>query len=163
MPTTSDLALVDTNVFVHAFYSDRPEHPASVQLRDKAQAFDAGLCLSPQNLIELYAVITNPKRVSAPLQPAEALAEIDKLFALPGLALLPVPSDVAQRTTELLRRRPVPGAKAYDLQLIATMLGNGVRRIYTFNTKDFVPFAELEVLLPPAIEPGEATSTSESI
>ena len=32
--------------------------------------------------------------------------------------------------------------------LAASMLGNGVRRIYTFNRSDFVRFSEVEVLEP---------------
>lgn len=29
------------------------------------------------------------------------------------------------------------------------MLGNGVTRIYTYNTADFAPFGEIEALIPP--------------
>lgn len=67
--------------------------------------------------------------------------------ALPGLALLTVPPDLVQRVTQLLRRRPVLGRQVFDLQLVATVLGNGGRRISTFNTKDFEPFQELEVIV----------------
>lgn len=38
----------------------------------------------------------------------------------------------------------------FDLQIAATMLGNDVHRIYTFNTSDF-PFEEIEVLEPPQV------------
>jgi hypothetical protein len=36
----------------------------------------------------------------------------------------------------------------FDLQLAATMLGNGVGKIYTVNRSDFEPFEEIEVLEP---------------
>jgi predicted nucleic acid-binding protein len=42
----------------------------------------------------------------------------------------------------------VAGAGIFDLQLVATMLANGVRRIYTFNRSDFEVFEELMVLAP---------------
>jgi predicted nucleic acid-binding protein len=157
MATTTDLALIDTNVLVHSFYDEQPQYPAAVRLRDSALEDDAGLCVAPQTVAEFYAVVTNSRRVSAPFAPAEALAEIDKLLALPGLALLPVPSDLIQRLTQLLRRRPVLGRQVFDLQLVATMLGNGVRRIYTFNAKDFEPFQELEVIVP-TLPPEPTTS-----
>ena len=48
----------------------------------------------------------------------------------------------------LLRRRPVTGGDIFDLQIVATMKANGVRRIYTFNTDDFEVFSELEVVTP---------------
>jgi predicted nucleic acid-binding protein len=42
----------------------------------------------------------------------------------------------------------VIGPAVFDLKIAATMLGNGVRRIYTFNRADFARIAELEVLIP---------------
>ena len=38
---------------------------------------------------------------------------------------------------DLLRRRPVTGGEVFDSQLAATMLANGVNRMYTYNTGDF--------------------------
>ncbi|MFN8625221.1 MAG: PIN domain-containing protein [Candidatus Binatia bacterium] len=148
MAMTTGLALIDTNVLVHSFYNEQPQYPAAVQLRDSAQEDEAALCMAPQTVAEFYAVVTNPRRVSAPFSPAEALAEIDTLLALPGLALLTVPSDLVQRLTQLPRRRPALGRQVFDLQRVATMLGNGVRRNYSFNTKDFEPFQELDVIVP---------------
>ena len=49
---------------------------------------------------------------------------------------------------DLLRRRPVTGGDVFDLQLAATMLANGVPRIYTFNTTDFEAFAEVVTATP---------------
>lgn len=51
------------------------------------------------------------------------------------------------------RQRPVVGGDLFDIQLIATMLGNGITRIYTLNRDDFVPFSELEVIAPTIGEP----------
>jgi hypothetical protein len=48
----------------------------------------------------------------------------------------------------LAPRRPVAGADVFDLQLVATMLANGVSRIYTFNGADFEVFQELTVATP---------------
>jgi predicted nucleic acid-binding protein len=102
----------------------------------------------PQNIAEFYAAVTNPKRVSVPKPPTDALAAIDEFLALPGLTLLPVASDVVDRLLALLCRRPVTGLKVYDLHLIVAMLGNGITRICTFNVQDFQPFDELQVIQP---------------
>jgi predicted nucleic acid-binding protein len=101
-------------------------------------------------LAELYAMITNPRRVSAPFTSDEALAEIEKVRALPGLTLLPVPLDVVDRWVALLRQHPVTGRQVFDAQLVATMLGNGITRLYTFDRADFERFPGLEVLIPVA-------------
>ncbi len=46
------------------------------------------------------------------------------------------------------RQHPVSGAGIFDVQLAATILGNGVARIYTFDRLHFERFDELEVLTP---------------
>ena len=50
MATTTDLALIDTNVLVHSFYDEQPQYPAAVRLRDSAQEDDAALCIAPKPL-----------------------------------------------------------------------------------------------------------------
>jgi predicted nucleic acid-binding protein len=82
------------------------------------------------------------------MAPREALTAIATYLAMPGITVLPVPVDVVSRWTSLLRRHPVTGQNVFDIQLAATMLGNGVRRIYTWNVRDFRRFRELQVLVP---------------
>lgn len=48
----------------------------------------------------------------------------------------------------LLARRRVTRQYVHDVALAATMLANGVTRIYTANVKDFAPFDEIEVINP---------------
>ncbi len=95
-------------------------------------------------------MITNPRRVSAPFTSDEALAELEKIRALPGLTLLPVPLDVVDRWIALLREHAVTGRHIFDAQLVATMLGNGLTRLYTLNRTDFERFPGIEVLTPVA-------------
>lgn len=96
------LTLLDTNVFVYAFFAQRPEHRAALALLEQAQEDSAGLCVAPQNLAEFYAVTTNPRRVTTPLSGPTALEEVGKLCALarppraagadgPRVALVPAP------------------------------------------------------------------------
>jgi hypothetical protein len=68
---------VDTNVLVYAVFPAMPEHAASRTLVDTAKATGADLCFAPQNLIEFYAVVTDPRRVTQPKSSDEALQAID--------------------------------------------------------------------------------------
>ena len=63
---------------------------------------------------------------------------------LPKFDLLPIAGTVVARWTELAET----GADVFDLQLVATMLENGIRRIYTYNRSDFEPFTELDIVTP---------------
>lgn len=64
------------------------------------------------------------------------------------MVLLPVPADLITRLLNLIRKYPVTQQKVFDLQLVATMLGNGVDRIDTYNRSDFEQIDELEVVVP---------------
>ena len=144
------LTMLDTNVLVDALYEDLPEYPAASYLLTLADNTDAAFCVAPQVLAEFYAIITDPRRVSAPYTAAEARQEVEKIRNKRGIRILPVPVDVVDRWLELLQAHPVTRVRVFDLQLVATMLGNEVRSIYTFNVRDFTPFSDLEVLTPTA-------------
>ena len=79
--------------------------------------------------------------------------QIRKYSESEDLTLIYPGSGIIGHMLSLLQIRPVTGSDIYDLFLTATMLENGVARIYTFNTQDFVPFSEIEVLTPPESEP----------
>jgi predicted nucleic acid-binding protein len=76
----------------------------------------------------------------------DAIAAIADLISF--LRVLPIPARTVEGWLDLLRSRPVTGGEVFDLQLAATMLANGVDRIYTYNTADFEVFKELTVSEP---------------
>ena len=96
--------------------------------------------------MESYSAVTNSPRVAKPCSPAVALAAISLLLGF--LRVLPVPAHTIHEITRLARLRPVTGGDIFDLQIIATMNVNGIRRIYTFNTGDFSGFPEIVPLTP---------------
>lgn len=59
-----------------------------------------------------------------------------------------LPIDVVTRWTALIRQHPVKDSDIFDSQLVATMIGNDVSQIYTYNRSDFAKFSEIEVLTP---------------
>jgi len=73
---------------------------------------------------------------------------IRDLLELPGLRVLPAPSQAVAGLMALLKRHPVTAAGVFDLQIVATMQANNIQRIYTFNTGDFDVFPELTVVAP---------------
>ncbi len=149
MTTPSDPALLDTNVLVYALFPAMPQYAASRALLDQAKVRGASFCIAPQNLVEFFAVVTDPRRITQPRTSDEALQAIDDMLALPGLTLLPVPIDLIDRWKQLLRQQPLTVRKrAFDTQLVATMLGNQVTRIYTHNVADFQVFPQLQVVTP---------------
>ena len=142
------LAVLDTNVLVYAHDVTSPYHEACSRLLGAAQQTNARLCLTPQTLAEFFAVVTSPKRVTTPRTPREATDAIEALLSRPGVSLLHIPPAVVARWIELVRTHPVSRQRIYDLQLAATMFGNGITRLYTYNDRDFEGIAGLELLVP---------------
>ena len=140
--------VLDANVLAYAINADAPQHAASRALVDAARDRSITLYVTSQILCEFYSIITNPRRVAVVSTPSQALSVISALLALPGLRVLPSPAQTVALWMALLQRRPVSGADVFDLQIVATMQANGIGRIYTFNTCDFVIFPELAVLTP---------------
>ncbi len=140
--------IVDANVLAYATNADVPNHAASRALLDAARDPAVALYVISQILCEFYSVITNPRRVATPCSSADALRIILALLALPGIYVLPSPVRAVAALTDLLQRHPVTGGNVFDLQIVATMQANNVRRIYTFNAEDFVVFPELIVVVP---------------
>ncbi len=138
--------IIDANVLVYAMDADAPQHAASRALLDAARDSSTTLYVTSQILCEFYSVVTNARRVSKPRSPEDALRAISGLLAF--VHVLPIPARAVEGWLDLLRRHPVTGGAVFDLQIVATMHANGIQRIYTFNTDDFVVFSELAVLTP---------------
>lgn len=145
---SSSQIFVDTNVLIYAFSKESEYYKASRELLNKAQEGELSLCIAPQVLAEFYAIATDPRRTTVPQKPQETANVIDQLLEMPGMVLLSLPVDVVNRWTALIRQHPVRGRDIFDVQLVATMLGNGVSQIYTYNRKNFEKFNEIEVLAP---------------
>ena len=69
---------------------------------------------------------TNVRRLPKAVSAAEAVRILSTILALAGLQILPMPSQVVAGWIHLLGRHAVEGAGVFDLQIIATMLANGV-------------------------------------
>ena len=144
----ADRIAVDANVLVYALYRDAPQHATSRACLERAQGGHLTLCFTSQTLAEFFSIVTSARRVSDPKTAQEAVGAIQSLMALPGATLLPVPADVTSRWLDLLSRHPVRAGAIFDLQLIATIMANGVEQICTFNRQDFEDFPGLQVLTP---------------
>jgi predicted nucleic acid-binding protein len=147
--TTSELALLDTNILVYAADETSEFHVPAKQLRDQGVQGDISVAVSPQILFEFFAVITNPRRVTQPRSPQEAREEMEKYLQAPTILKIYPGEDIINRVMALLQQHPqITRQDIFDCVLVATMHTNGVRRIYTYNRQHFTPFADIEVLTP---------------
>jgi toxin-antitoxin system PIN domain toxin len=149
MSTSDNRALVDTNVLVYAADTSSSFHEPSQQLRDRGFRGEVPLVVTPQVLMEFFAVITSPRRVTAPRSPEEARTEVEKYIHADRLQKIYPDQATLEHTIELLQQHPqVTRQEIFDLFLVATMMANGIIRIYTYNHQHFTRFAGIEVLTP---------------
>jgi len=142
----ADRALLDTNVLVYAAFPNAPQHAAALRLCNDALARRVDACVSPQVLLEFFATVTNPKRVTSPRDHAAAWAEVEKYRA--ALPVLSPPADLVVRVRSLAEPIGVTRQRVFDVQHAATMLANGIRHIYTFDDAIFKQIPGITVIAP---------------
>ena len=146
----SQHAMIDTNVFVYALYPASPHYRAAFDLRELAQSPEADCYATVQILAEFYSTVTNPRRIAPSLRIERALQEVENIQGLAGLVVLPTSVEAVSRWRALARQYQISRSDIFDTQIVATMLENEIRRIYTFNVNDFRRYPDIEVLVPPA-------------
>jgi hypothetical protein len=143
----ADIAFLDTNILVYAANEDSPYHAKAKSLIQSINSGRVSACLSWQVLVEFYATVTSPRRLSQPLSPNQAIE------AIKGYLESDIPRFGPDETTLILtlglaERYKVTGLDIFDAQIVATMLRNKVKTIYTANEEDFKRFVEIEAVNP---------------
>ncbi|HGJ64574.1 TPA: PIN domain-containing protein [bacterium] len=145
---TYDIALLDSNILVYAHQSLSAFHESAKALRDKGLNGEIGICVCPQVLMEFYAVITDPKRVTSPVEPREAMRELEKYLMADKIMKIYPNRDLMLRILDLLAKYEMRRHEVFYVQIVATMLSNNVKKLYTYNHKHFERFKEIEVMIP---------------
>lgn len=146
MTTAADRVLIDTNVLVYASLRQSAFHAQAVRAIHMQIQTDAELWVSRQVLREYIAVLTRPSTTtlaSPATTSASDVAAFQRMFR--------VADDTAAVTANLLRliqAMPIGGKLVHDANLVATMQANGISRILTHNTRDFVRFGALITVVP---------------
>lgn len=140
------MILLDTNVLVYTLNGTAAQHLSSRAVVQAAIDGQLPAILVPQVLLELFAVVTNPRRVLRPLDAAAAWDQVQILRA--NVPVLDLRADALDVLGELVRDRRPRGAAVYDLFLAAQMRTHGVETICTYNTADFVRVPGIEALTP---------------
>ncbi len=163
MSEATDLALLDTNVLVYADQSKNQYHQVAKILRDQGQRGEISVCISPQILSEFYTFMTRKggRGLKEPLAPTAAADEVRKYLNSAHIGMIyPTSSTWPLILDTLLKQRPISGLGIHGLHLAATMLSNGVKKIYTFNARHFEALVDIEVLVPQEPEPESEQDTA---
>jgi predicted nucleic acid-binding protein len=142
--------LIDTNVLLRLL---QPHHPhcalveraiATLRTRDEA------LHVTPQNLMEFWAVATRPASENGLGMTAEIaageLAAFKRLFSL----LLETAS-IFQEWERLVTTHRVSGKNTHDAHIVAAMNVYAISTIMTFNVEDFARYSNISTVHPATV------------
>ena len=137
---------VDTNVLIYAHRSETDRHTASLaRLRALAEG-DAPWGLPVFCLAEFVRIVTHLRVFAPPSDLGTALDFVDAVLRSPSVRLL-LPTDAYASTfREVCEAAEVRGNLAFDAQITAVCIDNGVREIVTAD-RDFGRFAAIKPLL----------------
>ncbi len=140
--------LLDTNILVHAYNKSSPHQQEAANILKRAMKGEIEACLMPQVLYELFAVVTNPKRVEKPLSTGEAADLCIDLWECNEIEKLNPSGVVPLEVFKLVKKLKLGKAKVFDCVLAATARENGVGTIYTENVGDFKGYSFLKAQNP---------------
>jgi|SRR6267378_1307400 predicted nucleic acid-binding protein len=141
--------LVDSNVLLRWVKPDHNDYPAIVSAVDAILRQDGVLCYTSQNVAEFWNACTRPvDRNGYGLSPRDT--DRRARFFEEKLRLLPDGLAVHLTWRRLLVSNAVSGVQVHDARLVAAMQVHGVKRILTFNEKDFARYPEIEAFNPHA-------------
>lgn len=141
------LYLIDSNILIRWVQPSDPDYAVVESALDALARQGAILCYTSQNLAEFWNACTRPAdRNGYGLTPQETDRRA-RLFEA-RLRLLPDSLSVHQDWRRLLVAHGVSGVQVHDARLVAAMHVHGLKRILTFNAKDFARFTDIEAQLP---------------
>lgn len=147
MTGSDDVVLFDTNILVYSYDVNSPNHKIAKKLRDAVNEGKLKAAIAPQNLLELYSTITNVAKNKNPVSQKEAVLEIKKFLISPFELIVPLGDEIGI-VFHLIKDKNLRSRRIFDVYLVATMLSNGIKTIYTANERDFEMFAEIKAVNP---------------
>lgn len=143
--------LIDTNVLTRSVQPYHSMHTQAVNAVNELKIQGNDLCVSPQNLVEFWAVATRPQSANGlDMSTSEAGIELSKIKSL--FRLLEDNAFIHREWERIVVQYRVSGKNSHDARLVATMKTHGVTQLLTFDKDDFKRYTDITVLFPAIIK-----------
>ncbi len=145
MTTDSKKIFLDTNVLIYQTFEDFDEklHKDARNTLEHLSENDYEIYISSQVLREFFAVATNRKFFKKPLSVEEAVLKIEEFEN--NFTVLYDSANSLSRLKELVQRYQIKKQDIHDANIVATMVTNDLKEIYSFNRKDFIDYEEIKL------------------
>jgi predicted nucleic acid-binding protein len=139
--------LFDTNILLRLSRRGDSSHTLVQHAVRHLLQQDASLYYCPQNIVELWSVLTRPvDRNGFGLTVAETEAEVQLIES--HFTLLPDSEQIHPVWRRLVNDYGVHGRQVHDARLVASMRVNGLAHLLTLNRADFLRYSDIKVVHP---------------
>jgi len=142
----SNKVFLDTNTLIYQTFSDFDVEKHKI-VNEKLVYFvenDFLIFISTQILREFFAICTNGKIFKVPLTYEQAVSKVNEFIA--NFDMVYETSSIITTLNMLILKYKQDKQKVYDTNIVATMIENDIQSLFTFNTKDFKKFKEVELI-----------------
>jgi len=141
----ADRIFVDTNVLLAATDRDRARHGEATRFFESAFRGEFRAFFTGQILREYLVVATRSVEVNGlGLEISQARDNVGTFQQ--AARLLPEDNETVRLLSDLVGRYRIQGKSIHDTNLVASMLQHGLRKLKTFNPRDFERFEEVDVV-----------------
>lgn len=138
---------IDTNILLYAYDSSSPFHrEAGALIEDLCTR--GSVAITQLSLLEFYSVITDSRKIGAPLSPQEATGIVGDIFSAEEFVVLYGNEAVDRFSVQYASARNLTRFHIYDVYIAGTFEFHGVRKVYTANISDFKKFDFIEAVNP---------------
>ena len=141
-------ALFDTNILIYASDPTSRFNDKARKLLNDVLEGHVNACVSNQNLYEFYAIVTDPKRVAKPLGIKQASSLLQNYIEAENLPKIFPKETNLTHLVHLIKKYKISKQEVFDAVLVATIMDNSVKTIYTADEKLFRKFTNIKVVNP---------------
>lgn len=139
---------LDTNILIYAVNRGCDEHERAKEVYQKMLDSPLDWIVSDQVLFEFYRGLRHPKILQRPLNHQQAIEQITFIREDSGVLHCAYETTFWDQVKTFGSTKNPKAVHIFDRVLAITLLKNGVKQLYTRNTKDFTEF-EFETLINP--------------
>lgn len=139
--------LLDSNLLTRLSQPKSPQHVSARRAIIGLRVRGEQILISPQNLIEFWAVATRPAEYNGlGLTIDETIFEIRKFKRL--FDIVEDTPNIFRMWEGLVTKYRILGKNVHDARLAAVMLEHGITHLLTLNSKDVKRFSEITIVDP---------------
>lgn len=132
--------IIDTNILVYSKIKSNPFY--QITFNKFFELFvDNQIFLSRQIIREYLSVMTKPDNLKYPISIQDLIKDI--IYFKENLIILDENEKIMSNLLDLIVAYNVKGKQIHDANIVATMLANNIKNLFTHNVKDFERFSSL--------------------